>query len=185
MVVNNVLSWQSIPPGTVEDTPDGPRQRYFHDFFNYAGLHRSVWLSATPRRYIEDITVVTGLDGSTGNRRLRGRGAPGSEVRVALRDAAGAEVARATGATGELTVADVHPWRPGEGYLYDLDVELWDERAGGRLLAPRRRAHGAGGRHALPHQRRAVPLQGLRAGTRTPPSAARAMTTRSWSTTSR
>ena len=40
MVVNNTLSFQSIPPGVIEDTPDGPRQRYFHDFFNYAGLHR-------------------------------------------------------------------------------------------------------------------------------------------------
>ena len=36
-VVNNVLSWHSIPPGYVEETPDGRRQRYFHDFFNYAG----------------------------------------------------------------------------------------------------------------------------------------------------
>jgi beta-glucuronidase len=33
-VVNNILSWQSIPPGYVEETPDGRRQRYFHDFFN-------------------------------------------------------------------------------------------------------------------------------------------------------
>lgn len=50
VVVNNVLTWQSIPPGYVEQTPDGPRQRYFHDFFNYAGLHRPVWLYTTPRR---------------------------------------------------------------------------------------------------------------------------------------
>lgn len=48
VVVDNTLSWQSIPPGFVEQTPDGPRQRYFHDFFNYAGLHRSVWLHTTP-----------------------------------------------------------------------------------------------------------------------------------------
>ena len=68
VVVNNVLSWQSIPPGVVEDTPDGPRQRYFHDFFNYAGLHRSVWLYATPRPHVRDVTVVTGLDGSTARR---------------------------------------------------------------------------------------------------------------------
>ena len=78
VVVNNVLSWQSIPPGTVEDTPDGPRQRYFHDFFNYAGLHRSVWLSATPRRHIEDITVITGLDGSRAPSATRSRRRPGS-----------------------------------------------------------------------------------------------------------
>ena len=126
VVVNNVLTWQSIPPGSVEDTPDGPRQRYFHDFFNYAGLHRSVWLSATPTSYVRDVTVVTGLDGSLGRVGYEVDAAGEElEVRVVLRDAGGAEVARATGAAGELTVADVHPWRPGEGYLYDLDVELW------------------------------------------------------------
>src|SRR4029077_8379945 len=85
-VVNNVLSWQSIPPGIVEDTPDGPRQRYFHDFFNYAGLHRSVWLSATPRSYVRDVTVVTGLDGSAGTVAYEVDAEGDAEVRVALRD---------------------------------------------------------------------------------------------------
>ena len=128
VVVNNVLTWQSVPPGSVEDTPDGPRQRYYHDFFNYAGLHRSVWLSATPSSYVRDVTVVTGLDGSLGRVAYEVDAAGEDlEVRVVLRDAGGAEVARATGVAGELAVADVHPWRPGEGYLYDLDVELWRE----------------------------------------------------------
>ncbi len=185
VVVNNVLSWQSIPPGNVEDTPDGPRQRYFHDFFNYAGLHRSVWLSATPRRYIEDITVVTGLDGSTGTVGYEVEAAEDLEVRVALRDAAGAEVARATGAAGELTVADVHPWRPGEGYLYDLEVELWERRAGGRLLAPGRRPHGARSTARASSSTASRSTSRASGSTRTPPSAARATTTRSWSTTSR
>ena len=127
VVVNNVLTWQSIPPGYVEETPEGRRQFYFHDFFNYAGLHRTVWLYTTPTSYVSDVTVVTGLSGSTGtvNYRVETVGAEGSEVRVALRDAEGAEVARATGSSGELSVEDVHPWRPGEGYLYDLTVELW------------------------------------------------------------
>ena len=26
----------------------GPKQRYWHDFYNYAGLHRTVWLACTP-----------------------------------------------------------------------------------------------------------------------------------------
>jgi beta-glucuronidase len=59
--VNNELSWRSIPPGLVEDTPDGRRQRYFHDFFNYAGLRRPVWLYTTPRASVRDVTVVTDL----------------------------------------------------------------------------------------------------------------------------
>jgi beta-glucuronidase len=129
VVVNNVLTWQSIPPGYVDETPDGPRQRLLFDFFNYAGLHRPVWLYATPRAHVRDVTVVTGLDDSTGTVRysVETEEADGLGVRVALRDADGAEVARATGPSGELTVENVHPWRPGEGYLYELTVELWGE----------------------------------------------------------
>ena len=64
--VNNTLNFQSIPPGVVEDTPAGKRQRYWHDFFNYAGIHRSVWLYQTAPEHLTGITVVTGLSGSTG-----------------------------------------------------------------------------------------------------------------------
>jgi beta-glucuronidase len=128
-VVDNTLTWHSIPPGYVEQTPDGPRQRYFHDFFNYAGLHRPVWLYTTPQTYVSDVIVVTGLDGPTGTvaYEVEAAGAEDLDVRVALIDAEGVEVARATDASGRLTVDSVHPWRPGEGYLYQLDVELWGD----------------------------------------------------------
>lgn len=124
-VVDNTLTWQSIPPGYVEQTPDGRRQRYFHDFFNYAGLHRTVWLHTTPTSYVEDVTVVTGLDGSTGTVRYEVEtvGA-GDDVRVTLRDHEGSEVAATTGSAGELAVERAHLWKPGEGYLYELTVEL-------------------------------------------------------------
>ena len=91
--VNNTLSFQTIPPGVVEQTPAGPRQRYWHDFFNYAGLHRSVWLACTPAARIEDVTVVTGLDGRHRHGRVPGgrRGRAGrARGRVVLRDADGA-----------------------------------------------------------------------------------------------
>lgn len=66
VVVDNRLSWQAIPPGYVEETEAGPRQRYYHDFFNYAGLHRPVLLCSTPHVHVDDVTVTTGVDGSTG-----------------------------------------------------------------------------------------------------------------------
>ena len=44
-----------------------------------------------------------------------------------LRDAAGAQVASGRGATGALDVSDVRLWAPGDGYLYDLEVQLVDE----------------------------------------------------------
>jgi beta-glucuronidase len=128
VVVNNTLSWQSIPPGIVEDTPEGKRQRYYHDFFNYAGLHRTVWLHRTPIAHVSDITVTTGLDGTTGtvDYAISASAVQGGQVRVTLRDATGRTVADAAGATGSLTVADVHPWQPGVGYLYELQATLVD-----------------------------------------------------------
>lgn len=52
--VNNVLDWTTLPPGIVDDVDDfgqplnHSRQKYFHDFFNYAGIHRPVVVYATP-----------------------------------------------------------------------------------------------------------------------------------------
>jgi beta-glucuronidase len=123
VVVDNRLTWHSLPPGIVEDG----RQTYFHDFFNYAGLHRSVWLYSTPAAHVSDVTVVTGLEGGTGTVDHRVETVGAGDVRVVLTDAAGREVARGEGSTGRLVVEDVHPWRPGEGYLYDLRVELTRE----------------------------------------------------------
>jgi beta-glucuronidase len=127
VAVDNRLSWVTIPPGRMVETAGGPRQQYFHDFFNYAGLHRSVWLYTTAPAYVEDVTVVTDLEGATGTvtYEIKAAGDPG-EIRVALADAEGAEVAAATGASGTLAVSDAHAWRPGEGYLYKLAVEVRD-----------------------------------------------------------
>ena len=134
VAVDNILHWQSIPPGTVLETPEGRRQSLFHDFFNYAGLHRSVWLSTRPVSHITDVTVVTGLSGDAGtvSYRVDADSAERYEVHTFLRDGDGTAVAQASGDSGELVVEDVHPWRPGEGYLYELQVEL--HTADGSLL---------------------------------------------------
>ena len=129
VVVNNTLSFQSIPPGVIEDTPAGQRQRYWHDFFNYAGIHRSVWLHTTPARHLTDITVVPGLDGATGTIDYTIESTGDAETRVVLRDADGRQVADGAAPAGTLTVENVHRWAPGDGYLYDLEVQLVDEGA--------------------------------------------------------
>jgi beta-glucuronidase len=125
-VVNNTLSFQSIPPGVIEDTPAGKRQVYWHDFFNYAGIHRTVWLYSTDPAHITDVTVVTDLNGATGvvNYTIEAEGADDLQTRVILRDAEGQEVAANTGPSGTLHIPNVHKWAPGDGYLYELELQL-------------------------------------------------------------
>ena len=63
---DNILSFETIPPGIIVQELSGPKQRYWHDFFNYAGIHRPVWFHMVPRQRIEDVTVVTTFDGGDG-----------------------------------------------------------------------------------------------------------------------
>lgn len=127
--VSNELSNVTIPPGTV--TVDGGRkkQSYLHDFYNYAGLHRSVWLYGTPATRVDDVTVRTRIDGAAGlvDYRVDTSGGPGDEnVRVRILDQDGRQVAERHGTTGTVRLDDVHLWQPGRGYLYDLVAEMLD-----------------------------------------------------------
>ena len=168
VVVNNVLTWQSIPPGYVEDTPDGPRQQLLPRLLQLrrpAPQRLAVHHAHAPTS--SDVTVVTGLDGADRDvgYEVEAVGADGLEVRVALRDAAGTEVAQGRrGGRASSGSTDVHPWRPGEGYLYELEVELWGDGDGWSTSYPLpvgiRTVEVDG--HPLPHQRRAVLLHGLR-----------------------
>ncbi len=131
--VGNELTMATIPPGVISASAGGQRsQRYFHDFYNYAGLHRSVWLYATPPAYIDGLTVRTDFDPATGAGQVcyhvdtaasgTATDPPVAPASVLLRDAAGEVVAQAEGPDGELAVASGRPWQPGDPYLYRLDV---------------------------------------------------------------
>ncbi|MEV4577523.1 beta-glucuronidase [Nonomuraea jabiensis] len=122
--VNNELTDTTIPPGTITVTADGRRrQTYLHDFYNYAGLARSVWLCSRPAVHVEDVTVVTAMDGTV---EYAVRTSAPARVRVRVLDATGTQVAAADGANGALRIEDVRLWRPGAAYLYDLVAEVLD-----------------------------------------------------------
>lgn len=127
VVVNNELTWASIPPGEVLTTPTGRRQKYGHDFFNYGGLARSPWLLSTPCQHVQDLLVTTDLDGTTGIVRYEvAASTEDLETTATLRDEAGNVVATAVGPAGSLAIERVHAWGPGDGYLYELTVSLMD-----------------------------------------------------------
>jgi beta-glucuronidase len=118
--VNNELTEVTIPPGSITVGRDGrPRQSYQHDFYNYAGLHRSVWLHSVPDVHITDVTVVTALDGTVSYEVSTSADA---EVSVRVLDATGAQVA--VGENGVAKIDDPTWWRPGAGYLYTLVAEI-------------------------------------------------------------
>ena len=125
IAVNNELTNVTIPPGSITVDADGrKKQRYFHDFYNYAGLARSVWLYSAPAARVDDITVVTGVDGADGIVDYEIVTTAPAEVRVRILDSAGAEVGSAQGASGSVRIAHVNLWQPGAAYLYELVAEL-------------------------------------------------------------
>jgi len=127
VAVDNQLTNDTIPPGTVTTRPDGSKtQSYLHDFYNYAGLARSVRLHSLPQTHVSDITVVTDYEGTTGRVDYRVALEGAADVVVTLHDESGALVASGTGAEGSLEIADVTLWQPGAAYLYQLTVQLRD-----------------------------------------------------------
>lgn len=131
--VNNVLDWTTLPPGVVEvrSIPGGgtaKEQNYFHDFFNYAGIHRPVKLVRLPKIRIEDIVVKTRVEGTSAaveySAEVGADKAGELSIRARLLDASGSLVAEGTGAAGVLPVEEAILWRPLNAYLYTLEIRL-------------------------------------------------------------
>lgn len=102
------------------------------DFFPFTGIHRPVLLYTTPRTAIEDITVVTEIDGATGVVRVQvaTRGDV-DRLHVTLRGHGVALVGEAEAIKGEvvLEVPDAALWAIGAPNLYDVTVTLAQDGA--------------------------------------------------------
>ncbi|RDW65658.1 Beta-1,4-mannosidase [Aspergillus mulundensis] len=130
--VNNELTHETIPPGTVEVSEYTGRkvQTYLHDFYNYAGLARSVWLYSVPvEQYIEDITVVPDVDwdedAETGIVHYTVDTSNGTgSIEITIADEEGNTVTTASGANGTITIPSVHLWQPGSAYLYTFTARI-------------------------------------------------------------
>lgn len=132
--VSNILDFTTIPPGRIIDVDDCmhpkgfKKQEYYHDFFNYSGIHRPVKLYTTSWNYIMDITVKTGIVDDNGivDYKIEFEG-NASTIKVRLLDEDGFEVACGDGKQGCLCVTQAKLWQPLNAYLYGLEVELFDE----------------------------------------------------------
>ena len=124
IAVNNVLTNETVPPGRVVTKDDGSKaQTYLHDFYNYGGLARSIWIYSVPSISVTDVTVKTDFVGSTGKVSYQVETSASADVRVTLLNEVGKEVASGNGSNGTLEIANVKLWQPGNAYLYKLKVE--------------------------------------------------------------
>ncbi|XP_029650975.1 beta-glucuronidase isoform X1 [Octopus sinensis] len=140
VAVNNTLSPTTLPPGTITYKTDRERypKGYFvqnlqMDFFNYAGIHRNVWLYATPQVYIMNIYINTSIQKSSGivtYKVIPNHYAKGQRYKVKVIDKHGDLVAYSNQSTGVLNISNANLWWPytmntsSPAYLYTMEVTL-------------------------------------------------------------
>ncbi|UYV61296.1 GUSB [Cordylochernes scorpioides] len=100
------------------------------DFYNYAGIHRSVVLYSIPKLHIEDIIINTDVVSTTGIVSYQIIPVkPKFNCKVVLRDKAGLIAAEGDSCNSQLLIPSAHLWWPwtmnsDPGYLYTLEVQL-------------------------------------------------------------
>ncbi|XCB29506.1 beta-glucuronidase [Arcanobacterium hippocoleae] len=113
-------------------------QHYWHDFYNYAGIHRSVRLYTRPAVYVRDVTIVTDIAGADGIVKYEAVADGAENISVRVLDPNDTEVAAAAGAAGEIRVSNADFWAPGHGALYTLEItadsDVYPQRFGIRTV---------------------------------------------------
>ncbi|XP_028146418.1 beta-glucuronidase isoform X4 [Diabrotica virgifera virgifera] len=139
VIVDNTLTSTTIPQGSVSTLPGGRKaQRYSFDFFNYAGIDRPVALYTTSLTYIDDLTIHTSLNKTTGivsykvdlHRDENSKNALIS-YNVTVLDKNNNKVGENVEASGHILIPDAHLWWPylmheNAGYCYRLKVDIFD-----------------------------------------------------------
>jgi beta-glucuronidase len=100
-----------------------------YDFFPYAGLHRPVVLYSTPAAaQVEDVTVVTTIEGTTGVVQVKVQASDGYAGRgTATLSGRTVDLEFALGsAEVTLPVPDARLWSPADPHLYPLAISLQD-----------------------------------------------------------
>lgn len=137
IMVENHLRPERVPAGGLGGLDPDVSQGYpdtTFDFFPYAGIHRPVVLYTVPQEFIEDLTLVTRLEGRDARVEVRvrvngpRRGASGRVVLAgnAGRVEAGVQLNDGMG-TCEMRLPSARLWSPADPFLYELTVSAGDD----------------------------------------------------------
>ncbi|XP_045171153.2 beta-glucuronidase-like isoform X2 [Mercenaria mercenaria] len=146
VAINNTLSPTTLPPGAIQYKTDPEKypsgyfvQNLQMDFFNYAGIHRHVTLYTTPKTYIEDIDIITDIQGNDGIVNFviySGGQADLINMKVEVVDKENHVVATSNKYKDTVKIGDANFWWPytmnysSSGYLYTLKVTVTDVSRG-------------------------------------------------------
>ena len=157
VAVNNTLTPTTLPPGYLHIyNPSYRELETPFDFFNYAGIDRSVLLYATSSVYIDDITIDTqsiefddhfvSTSAVLVHSVTIGGVQPESDLHILIEllDADGLVVANSTDSQSRLVVNTPHLWQPcgmndthpctEQSYLYTLQVTLFEDASSNHVL---------------------------------------------------
>lgn len=125
--VNNEPNCTNLPCGETITLPNGKKMsKPYFDFFNYAGLQRSVYLLALPGESIVDFDLDYAIHGKNAEVSYQIRTNGEHAVQLALFDAKGHCVAQKDGKEGVLYVENARLWQVRNAYLYRLRIRIMD-----------------------------------------------------------
>lgn len=126
VLANNELSEIMLPAGRTTTLSNGKKVAtpYF-DFYNYAGIHRPVKLTALPKERVLDFSVVHTLNGNAAD--VAYTVTTNGEHNVCIDIFDGCEkVAHADGKNGTLHIDNVKLWNVHAAYLYNFVIRITD-----------------------------------------------------------
>jgi len=132
--VENHLKPERVPSGNVTDGLGGMMSGYpstNYDFFPYAGIHRPVILFSLPQNHIEDVRVVTEIEGETGLVKISvWQGGDSVSGQAVLQGEEQTQTAALTFKSGlascEFRLPKARFWSPDDPYLYECKISLTD-----------------------------------------------------------
>ena len=156
VVIDNRLDYHTLPSGRIVKGNDlfvydrlgkypiagdeklfgKEKQIINHDFYNYTGIHRDVYIYSLPQKHIDDIIIKTVVEDDYHAVSVELKGDK-TKALYSVTDENGNTVA--TSETGELYIENPHLWQIRNAYLYTLTVrtatDCYHEKFGIRKIS--------------------------------------------------